>query len=456
VVAGHATAFIDGGDGDDVIDARAAAQLALILGGAGNDTIHCPDSFPEADGGAGDDTILGGDALIHGGAGNDRLVALGSGGTRLWGDDGADSLIGAAGPDWLDGGAGADQLYGGGGNDTYLVDSQADLVFEAAGAGIDLVIAGTDFYLYAELENLTLTEEAGDRFAVGNALANSLVGNQSANLLLGGAGNDSLRGEQGADSLFGETGNDNLFGGAGIDYLAGGDGDDFLAGDADADALYGEAGNDTLSAGGDFVTDILAGGAGNDRLIANSGLGDYDILNGGAGNDIYHVDSPDDIIYEGAGEGIDTVHARIAGAGYYLWAQVENCVLEGATPFAAGNDLDNALTGSELANWLLGNGGADRLEGGRGNDVLFGDMPSQAPGADTFVFRAGDGQDVIGDFQPGQDRIELIGIHADFAAVQAHMIEHAGSTAIDLGGGNLLVLQGVTIAQLAPADFVFG
>jgi Ca2+-binding RTX toxin-like protein len=116
-----------------------------------------------------------------------------------------------------------------------------------------------------------------------------------------------------------------------------------------------------------------------------------------------------------------------------------------------GNGLDNALTGSALANWLLGGAGNDTINGGAGNDVLFGEG-----GADTFVFRRGTGGDLIGDFTPGTDRIDIAGIgYSSFAQVQARMVQNGGSTAIDLGAGDFIVLVGVSLASLGAADIIF-
>ncbi|QNO26916.1 hypothetical protein EEB18_019720 [Sphingopyxis sp. OPL5] len=379
-------------------------------------------------------------APVFGTAGNDMIT----GGT------GPDDLRGLAGNDTLDGLTGSDLLYGGRGDDVYHVDVASDLIFEAAGEGIDTAIATAGYYLYANVENLTLAANAGHIFGVGNNLANTILGNAGSNLLLGGDGDDVVRGGDGVDSLFGENGADQLFGDAGIDYLVGGIGNDILDGGADADALYGEDGNDTLIGGAGFFTDILVGGAGNDILRGNSGLGDYDLMDGGAGNDSYYVDTPDDLTFEAVGGGTDTVYANINGAGYYLYANVENLVLEGNTPFGVGNDLANRLTGNATGNYLLGGRGNDTLNGKAGNDVLFGES-----GADTFIFERGTGGDVIGDFARGTDKIDLSAFgFASFAALQATFVQAGADGAIQLGSGDLIVLHGVDMAALASADFI--
>ncbi|QNO26915.1 M10 family metallopeptidase C-terminal domain-containing protein [Sphingopyxis sp. OPL5] len=384
-------------------------------------------------------TILLGSTL-DGGAGNDTLN----------GGAGIDTLIGGIGNDMLNGGAGADLMYGGTGNDNYVIDAQGDLTFEGLNGGTDTVTASVGHYLYANLENLTLATGAGDIFGVGNELANTLQGNAGANLLLGGLGDDVIRGGAGVDSLFGEAGVDQLFGDAGIDYLVGGLGNDILDGGADADALYGEDGDDTLIGGAGFFTDILVGGAGNDILRGASGLGDYDLMDGGAGNDIYYVDTPDDLTFEAVGGGADTVYANINGAGYYLYANVENLVLEGNTPFGVGNDLANRLTGNAIGNYLLGGRGNDTLNGKGGNDVLFGEG-----GVDTFVFERGTGGDVIGDFARGTDKIDVSAFgFASFGALQAGFTQVGANGAINLGNGDFIVLHNVTMSQLTQGDFI--
>ncbi len=345
-------------------------------------------------------------------------------------------------------------VWGGLGNDTYKVDTQALLLFENANEGIDTVESTVSYYLFQNIENLTLAAGAGSIFGVGNDLANVLTGNEGANLLIAGGGDDTVSGGAGNDLIYGQDGADTLNGDAGIDYLVGGAGDDVLHGGDNADALYGEDGNDYLDAGSSFDTDILVGGAGNDTLYAISGQPDpeQDLLDGGSGDDVYWVDTGADLTFEAVGGGNDTVHAdvSVANAGVYLYANVENLVLEGTTAFGVGNALDNVLTGSASGNWLLGGLGADTINGKAGNDVLFGEG-----GADTFVFEAASGADVIGDFTHGSDHIRLLGYYADFAATQSHFVQVGNDGAIDLGDGNLIVLQGVQMATLNAGDFLF-
>ncbi|MBI1285510.1 MAG: hypothetical protein GC183_14440 [Thiobacillus sp.] len=418
-----------GGTGDTVIDLSALS---------GNYTIYDPDG--------GNDTLTGNadDNDINAGVGNDAL----------YGGAGADYLDGGAGNDTLDGGTDADILIGGTGDDTYHVDTPFDFVFENPGEGNDTVISSTSLYLYANVENLTLANGAGSIYGVGNELDNILIGNEGDNLMIAWDGADTLHGGAGNDNLFGVDGNDTLYGEVGIDYLVGGSGDDTLDGGDNPDAIYGEDGNDTLYGGIGFHTDIMVGGAGDDILNGSGPTihyqGDYDLMDGGAGNDTYYVDTPNDLTFEAAGGGIDSVIAEIDGGGYYLWAYTENLTLAGSTPFGVGNELDNILTGSENVNWLLGGAGNDTINGKGGNDVLFGEA-----GIDTFVFERGTGGDVIGDFLSGTDKVQLSGLgFASFAQVQAAMTTDGVSTALDLGLGDFVVFNGVTPGGFAAGDFL--
>jgi Ca2+-binding RTX toxin-like protein len=387
---------------------------------------------------------VGNQALI-GAQGNDTLVGSGF----------SDFLRGGGGNDAIDGGAGADQMIGDFGDDVFYANTQADLVFEDSGAGHDTIIATTGFYLYENIEDLGLAAGSGAVFGVGNGLNNLIQGNETANLLLGGAGNDFVNGADGNDVLYGEDGDDTVSGDGGIDFVAGGLGNDDLFGNAGADALFGEDGDDYLDGGDSFDTDILIGGAGNDTLYAISGQADpeQDLLDGGAGDDAYWVDTGADLTFEAADGGTDTVHANVtvANAGVYLYANVENLVLEGTTAFGVGNELANSMIGSDSNNWLLGGAGNDRIAAGGGNDVLFGEV-----GADTFVFGVNEGADLIGDFAAAEDVIEFAGIFTSYAQVQANMVEVGTDMAIDLGGGHLVVLLGTQIEDLTAANFVFG
>jgi Ca2+-binding RTX toxin-like protein len=114
-VAGAELVRLDGGAGNNTIDASAFTYGRVVLvGNGGEDTLR---------GGSGADILYGGgeDDVLDGGAGDDRLQG-GAGDDRLDGGRGVDQLHGEAGDDILRGGFDdlADLIWGGPGADTFV------------------------------------------------------------------------------------------------------------------------------------------------------------------------------------------------------------------------------------------------------------------------------------------------------------------------------------------------
>jgi len=381
-------------------------------------------------------------------------------------------LVGTTGKDTLDTWRNETfELYGLGGDDFYIVYGNDDQIFEAAGAGIDTVLAyadwgvGNEYYLAPNVENLILAG-FGD-YAYGNDLNNVITGNdEGVEFLFGAGGNDTLTGGSGDDNLDGGTGRDSMRGGAGDDsyvvdiagdlvvenandgydwvvaYLGGtfttytlaanvegleaySIGNMVLNGNPQDNEIYGFIGNDTLNgAGGDDYlygdegNDSLIGGTGNDEL--EGGLG-RDILAGGAGDDVFFVDSDDAPVMEGAGAGDDTVVADGSVWQYTLSANVENLILEegwkglgnAGSNYLEGNDWDNELYGLAGDDTLDGREGPDWMEGGAGNDTyVVDDYGDRA--VETLANAAGGGVDTViasvdFDLGPNLDNLTLAG-----------------------------------------------
>lgn len=377
-------------------------------------------------------SAVSGPAELRGEAGNDELIGSANN-DSLYGGDGTDTLTGNAGLDVLDGGAGADSLRGGTGNDTYYVDN-LDTITELTNAGTDTVVAGFNYVLATNLENLRLvgpaafngTGNSANNQLFGNELDNQLYGLGGVDRLEGGAGDDYLDGGQGADVILGgagndrlvdrDTGSDQMFGGAGDDtylvdggttvteaegegvdtvetissfyglsdnvenlimlasganYASGNRLDNHITGGSGPNEIYGDAGNDTLI--GSTNDDLLIGGQGDDILDGGDG-----------GNDTYVIDSlADEIRGESEDTGIDTIISALDT--YVLGELFENLQLfqgpygngqydsysAGIAGF--GNALDNDILGNWLGNTLYGLDGDDTVDGWMGNDALYGE-----------------------------------------------------------------------------------
>jgi|GEM_PF-514143 ELWxxDGT repeat protein len=133
------------------------------------------------------------------------------------GGAGNDTLYGGEFDDQLAGDSGDDKLYGRGGNDTIFGGTGNDYI--EGGDGQDTLLCGL-----------------GDDTAKGGAGADYIDGSDGADRFEGGADDDTM---------FGGAGNDVLFGGAGNDTMNGEDGNDFLDGGGEANDWYnGGKGND--------------------------------------------------------------------------------------------------------------------------------------------------------------------------------------------------------------------
>lgn len=192
-----------------------------------------------------------------------------------------------------------------------------------------------------------------------------------------------------------------LEGTSGPDDLYGGEGDDELSGLTGADILIGNGGDDILSGGRGH--DQLFGGSGDDVLQGNRGA---DVLVGSDGNDTLN-----------GGNGMDELF---------------------------GDDGNDILDGGRGHDYIEGGAGDDVLTGGRGLDELYG-----GAGSDQFVFQAGSGWDLIGDFDPLADTLLIEGqaLTTSYATDDALVLEFDGNIQVEL--------TGLTAQDLASVDIAF-
>ncbi|MES2823504.1 MAG: flagellinolysin [Pseudomonadota bacterium] len=360
---------------------------------------------------------------LYGDEGDDLLVGSNNR-DELYGGDDKDTLMAGGGDDLLDGGKGADLLGGGLGNDLLIGGGDDDILI-----GDELGMSGND-QLYGGDGKDTLSGNGGSDYLDGGIGADKLYGGQDSDYLYGGNDNEK-------DDLFGDEGNDILVAGATLDYLDGGADDDIyilnthqvinvdspiIVPAASATSGSGSAfitpggnrqnastvyindteGNNTLALTGitsftDFATDNI----GNNLLLFFSNGQQVSLL-GGATNSI-------NIISAGAVTDADSI-AKIAAAAIVAAPITDNTFLNGSNLLAqpqvstASVMLSTAqrvaITTASTANTILAGGlindnltaniGGTRLIGGRGDDTLNGDI-----GNDTYLIRAGDGNDII-------------------------------------------------------------
>lgn len=392
---------IIGNAGDNVLDGAAGADT--LSGGAGNDAYvvdNQDDRVIEFFGG-GIDSVLSSVTFVlpeH----VENLTLTGQAAIDGTGNALNNQLLGNAAANVLDGAAGADDIIGGAGDDVYYVDDVADRVTETANEGYDTIRTTISLTAAAHVERLELLAN-GHINATGNDLNNVLLGNggdnrldggQGADTLIGGAGDDSYIVDDIADAVVEATGegNDSLI--SSVTYA--------LSANVENLTLTGSA---NIDGTGNAMNNILTGNSGRNVIDGGSGI---DTMIGGAGDDDYIVDDMSDVVTELAFEGVDTIHTSVS---YVLPEHVENLILTGGGNIgAAGNSLDNHLSGHVGDNVISGGAGNDLLEGLAGNDTLDGgqgnDVQIGGAGNDTYLIHLGDGLDQIVDLA-GTDSVRF-------------------------------------------------
>ena len=222
----------------------------------------------------------------------------------------------------------------------------------------------------------------------------------------------------------------------------------------DSHILTGTAGNDTLVAGnGD---NILNGGDGNDILTAGPGNNE---LHGGAGNDLLYSGPGNDLLDGGIGN--DTASYAHATAGVTVDLSLlgaQNTIGAGTDTLTGienltGSNYNDTLTGDNNSNIINGGLGNDVLNGGGGDDFLIGGLGNNTltggAGADTFEWLKGNsGHDVVTDFAPGTDKLDLSQLLQGETNTAASLDDYLHFT---VSGSGASVVTSIDVSALAGA-----
>jgi len=221
---------------------------------------------------------------------------------------------------------------------------------------------------------------------------------------------------------------------------------DFIKLDSDDNVLYAGYGSDNGRA------EYFDGGGGNDWIVfsgtsfdINFGISD-DLYHDGASKGVYvsltsppadgsrGFRSPQQPYFPESFKKNDT--DRLAGQ-YNI--NFENIVGSDYSDVLVGNDGANALKGEDGNDLILGNLGSDTLTGGRGNDIFQYWNSSDSP-----IGRP----DLITDFSPKRDKIDLAQIDADgrWFSNEAFIFKGRVSRSSDLIGGQVgyVISKGMT------------
>jgi S-layer protein len=224
---------------------------------------------------------------INGGDGNDTLV----GGNAL------NIINGGAGDDSITGGTLADTIDGGAGSDTYVANAAAGISVTLNGAtAASVTVAGVATDTIRNIENVT-----------GTGFADTITGDAAANTIVGGAGNDTITGGSGSDILTGGADADTFVfvsGDTGITLATADTITDFatFAGGVNVDVIStSKAANAATIADGTALTDFAAFvTAADTAMVAGAGANDvYAAYNAaGSGNAWVAVDENDNGVFD--------------------------------------------------------------------------------------------------------------------------------------------------------------
>ncbi len=489
---GNSFRNVDGSAFNDILSGDASGNA--LYGGLGDDVLRGRAGADTLDGGAGEDWADYADsaAAINvslqtgytGAALSDATGDIFSSIENIRGTNLGDRMTGDSGDNVFEGRAGNDSLFGGAGSDTADYASSAGFVnvslasgFVGGGAGSHAI--GDTF---SSIENLR-----------GSAHSDILSGDGGDNILRGRAGADTLNGNGGIDTadyadsaafvnvslLSGFTGGgagshaigdvlnsiEDLAGSAFNDILNGNNSDNFLQGRAGADTLNGNGGIDTaLYTESDegvvisLATGFTSGGhAAGDTLLSIEDLyGSQfdDVLSGDSGVNLLFGDAGDDVLRGRLGadelwghEGSDTATYDDASGGVNV--SLNSGYTAGS--HAAGDTFSSIenLTGSAYNDTLSGDAGENVLTGLAGNDSLRG-----YGGEDVFVFGASFGNDIIGDFEDGIDKLDMSG-NTQVNGIADLTITVSGADALVSDAfGNTILLQGEA-NNISGSDFIF-
>ncbi len=210
---------------------------------------------------------------------------------------------------------------------------------------------------------------------------------------------------------------------AGISRIYGGI--HFDDGDLNGRALGREVGQVVWQKTQDLITPGLKL-EGTDNPDDLMGSVSHDRIYGYQGNDTLYGNNGNDLVYGSQGNDILLGHQ--------------------------GTDL---LLGDQGNDNMYGGAGDDSLDGGAGDDTLYGDQGNDSltggAGRDRFILMENQGEDVITDFEPGED-VMVLEKGLTFAALTVAAQDQ--DTVIQLGQTQLVTLAGIDASLITADNFV--
>lgn len=369
---------------------------------------------------------------------------------------GDDNIIGTIHADVITGGKGNDSMSGGTGADTYVYGhgDGNDVITEAASydATVDRL-----WLKNINQSKVSLSRDGND---VKLLIAESSPGAADAGVVVLRGSVNNAHGEgvervEFSDGTFwsaadirarlvssaGTSGNDNIVGTSASDILAGGPGDDSINGGAGADIYIYNLGD-----GHDTIVDAASYDNTVDKLFLNN-ISPSQVSFSRAGNDVTLIfaasggmsGAAGSITIKGGvnntyGEGIEEV--RFSDGTSWSAADIRaKLISSAATP---GNDT------------IVGTSSADIITGGLGNDSING-----AGGADTYIYRIGDGHDVITDAPSYDGTVDSL-VLVDISPAQISLGRNGNDVILNVAAGGMGGNDSGSITLKGSVNNVYG
>ena len=423
---------LDGGAGDDHLDG--GAGIDTMIGGDGDDTFivdDAGDSVVELAAG-GTDRVRASSATYRLPDHVEELIATGRGNHQFRANALDNFVTGEAGRDtFLLQDGGVDSAYGYDGDDLfYFGNAFTSIDFADGGFGRDVVVLQGNYALtlsgYSLFRVEAVSLQSGDNARWGDTAGNFYDYDLAVaeNFVAGGAqmiiNGQSLR--AGEDLTFdGSAESDGkflIYAGHGVDTLTGGAGGDvfFFEG-----SRWGP--NDTVDGGGGRDSVILSGPSGLNRYVfgATSFANIEAIsLNARFASDPSQLPGYELVLHNSnvaAGGTLIVNGSSLADHRQFL--RVDGSAVEQGNLILFGGVAIDNLTGGGGDDLIYGGVGADYLRGGAGKDIFRYDLPSHSS---TLA------NDLIIDFAPGEDLIDLSRIDSNSHAAGDQAFRWIGSS----------------------------
>jgi Ca2+-binding RTX toxin-like protein len=350
--------------------------------------------------------------------------------------------------------------------------SVTDRVGNGVGNNYRPIVAATDDGIFATwytsdgIQGISYQATSGYNDVAGTAGADSLVGTSADDHVLAGSGDDTLVQNDGLDRFEGGDGTDtfvmvpgvgafaSLQDGStgakdgqgplealiGIENLVGSSQADILGDDGDANLILAGAGDDTI-----------LGYGGDDTLLGEDGLDTYRAMADNYGQLLLPLSSEVEQLDLANGRLTGTDNADVlllpavqayVGAGE-IWLRGGNDTFVGtqAADTVRGDGDDDSIDGQGGDDVLMGGSGNDTLIGGLGNDTLTGG--TSFSDGNTFIFRPGEGHDIITDFQRTGDTLDLSAFSEAELDAMTVGVNGNGDRVVTFQDGSTLTMQGV-------------